>query len=261
VAGVLNAPACWNGPFDLAPDYFAADVFTRDDTLQIRIQRGGDFQNFSDGMTITVPGLSDARRRLAESKTSPPSVSFRVALAPGVVPPNAPVQPEADPPRVHANLYLQQSCKPQNVALHALERVALGPSGECDGPLAPKAECSPGGLAPNPVGKVTLPDREPENDASTPQGPLGPPSPRPDDASANEGLTGESVITFVSLFSGNPDATSPAERLTKAYFRFFLGDPRDRCVPSDARPPPCRGALEGKFAFYFQRGRPLQPFP
>jgi len=68
-------------------------------------------------------------------------------------------------------------------------------------------------------------------------------------------------MTFTSLFDGNQDAVSAAERLNRGTFTVYLADPREMCPGGVGPPPPCRGFLQGNFDFYFERGRPAQPFP
>ena len=47
----LYAPECWlNESYDLGPDFFAAVPYRN--TLQIRVQRGNDLQEVSDGLAI-----------------------------------------------------------------------------------------------------------------------------------------------------------------------------------------------------------------
>ena len=79
-------------------------------------------------------------------------------------------------------------------------------------------------------------------------------------------LTG--VAALASLFSlalsgcGKPTA---AERLNAGCFDIYLADPRDAPAVGEngakAAPPLCRGHLRGSFSFFFERGRPAQPFP
>ena len=72
---------------------------------------------------------------------------------------------------------------------------------------------------------------------------------------------GTSTIVFNNLFDGNENESDAAKRLTDATFDFYLADPREICSGGLGPPPPCRGHLSGNFRFYFQRGRPAQPFP
>jgi hypothetical protein len=75
------------------------------------------------------------------------------------------------------------------------------------------------------------------------------------------GQAASSSVTFDALFNGNPDETNAKERLTQAHFDVYLADPREICPGGLGPPPRCRGHLTGDFKFYFQRGKPAQPFP
>ncbi len=254
IRGKIDALNCWSGDFDLKPDYFAAVPFARDDSLQIRIQSGGDFVSFSDGVFILIEKLGQARAQIKASPSQ--SLELAVSLPPEVTPPGVPIKPTSNPSLVHMSLYLQRSCHVQNVALYALGEVSLGPNGECVGEGAPVVSC-PGSAVSVPTSDAgTAPDASVDDaavasdagDAST--------------ASDAGGLTvGRSTITFTKLFSGVPDERSADERLTEATFKVYLADPRDTCPGGLGPPPKCRGVLDGKFSFYFQRGRPAQPFP
>ena len=48
----LIVAGCWNGQFQLTPDFFAAVPYRR--TLTLRIQHGGDTEEVSDGVIILV---------------------------------------------------------------------------------------------------------------------------------------------------------------------------------------------------------------
>jgi hypothetical protein len=73
--------------------------------------------------------------------------------------------------------------------------------------------------------------------------------------------SGKSVIAFTSIFNGKLDESTAAERLTAGCFDVYLADPRD-IAPGGLGPPPrCRGHIKGTFSFFFERGRPSQPFP
>ena len=120
VSGELAIPDCWAGGFDLKPDFFAAVAY-RNTQLIIRIQNGGDYQDFSDGLSILVDDV--AQVALGQQ--------MKVALSPEVTPPGVPVKPVADPAHVHATLYLQRTCRVQNVALYAVDAVTLNADGKC----------------------------------------------------------------------------------------------------------------------------------
>jgi hypothetical protein len=102
---------CWNGQFDLRPDFFAANPYRR--KLEIRVQSGRDIQEVSDGLTVLVDDIDRVRAHLGEN--------LRVGLAPAVVPPGYPVVHDPDPPIVHATLYLARACRAQNPALFSIE--------------------------------------------------------------------------------------------------------------------------------------------
>jgi hypothetical protein len=256
VRGELNVALCWSGPFDLKPDFFAGVPFrdraadgTARDAFQIRIQNGGDFQNFSDGLSILIDDVHAVRGDAG--KPARLGQPLAVALAPGVTPPGVPITPNPDPAMVHIALYLQRSCRTQNVALYAMDAVTLNADGSCKAPAldAPHiAPCAPA-AAPSDAG---LP--APSGDAGSEAGA---------DASSASGTgpIGRSSITFSHLFNGNPTEPDAAERRNTAAFRVYLADPREICPGGLGPPPRCRGFLEGSFDFYFERGRPAQPFP
>lgn len=110
----LLAKDCWDGPFDLEPDFFAADPFR--DAVHIRLQRGSDLLELSDGVVILVDSMEEVRARLGEE--------IPVTISPGVAPPGfSPGElcgrDTCDSP-VHAALYLLDSCHAQNIVLYAI---------------------------------------------------------------------------------------------------------------------------------------------
>jgi hypothetical protein len=66
VTGQVSAPECGleGEPFDLAPSFFAADPV--EEILEIRVQRGSDFEDTSDGLLITVRDANQVKERLGE---------------------------------------------------------------------------------------------------------------------------------------------------------------------------------------------------
>lgn len=107
----LRAPGCYDGPFDLKPDFFASNPYRNSQT--IRIQRGDDIVEYSDGISILVDDTARVRAKLGEG--------LRVGLPPEVTPPGVPITPDPDPPIVHLTLYLNHSCSGQLLALHGVE--------------------------------------------------------------------------------------------------------------------------------------------
>lgn len=237
VKGTLNIPLCWSGPFNLNPNFYAADPSMN--SLFIRIQNGTDYDIFSDGVSILVNNVHAVRG-------DPPYPSeldkpLTLALPPGVVPLGDPVQVNANPASVQLALYLDKSCQTEDVTLYALNAVSLNVDGSCDqveaGPLTIQCPEANMGLADSGAPDAGSPD-------------TGAPTPP----------TASSTITFQDLFDGNPYEANAADRLTYASFDAYLGDPREGCPGGVGPPPPCRGHIKGTFYFYFQRGQPAQPF-
>jgi hypothetical protein len=263
VSGILDIPNCWAGPFNLQPNFFAAipattgaaesgasEANVSSDALQLRIQNGGDFESFSDGIAILIDDAGAIRGDPGPDGLPRQSLldqNLVVSLPVGVTVSGVPVMPVANPGIVHATLYLQKTCRTQNVALYALAEVTVNPDGTCNRP--------PEGETPLPCGApATLPD--------TDGGPIVPAPDLPNsDAGLVTGPTRTSWINFQSVFDGNPAEANAQQRLTQASFEFFLADPREICPGGLGPPPRCRGDLKGNFKFYFERGQPAQPFP
>jgi hypothetical protein len=242
VTGALSVPDCWSGGFDLQPDFFAGVPYL--DSYDIRIQNGSDFETFSDGLSILVDNVHAIR---PDNGPGLYGQALTVSLPAGVTPPGVPIKANPNPASVHMSLYLARTCHTQNPALYAIDQVTLNASGTCDAVNGAPIQIQCGAAAPTDAG--------PAVDASTLEGgagEAGAPAPSP---------TGQSTITFTHLFDDNPNETDAQQRLTQATFEIFLADPRDICPGGLGPPPPCRGHLTGSFKFYFQRGRPGQPFP
>ncbi len=221
ISGTLNVDDCWAGKFVLHPDFFAGVPYR--DSLTLRVQSGGDFESFSDGIAIQIDNVHVVRGDVGAGFLNQPLI---VGLPVGVSPPGVPIKANPNPPLVHMSLYLQTTCRTQDVALYALEEVSL----PCDvidaGDLS--VNCTDGGTPP-----------------IAPQG------------------TAKSTITFVHLFNGNEDEENAAQKLTEASFDVYFADPREICPGGLGPPPRCRGHLktDQNIKFYFERGRPGQPFP
>jgi hypothetical protein len=103
---------CWNGPFNLEPTFFGANPYRN--TLTMRVQRGDNIEEVSDGLIILVNDVSGIRAsRLGQD--------ISVGLPPGVRPPGAPIAFDPDPPIVSLTLYLHDTCHAQNGTLHAID--------------------------------------------------------------------------------------------------------------------------------------------
>lgn len=104
---------CWNGSFDLRPDFFASNPFS-DETQVIRVQRGDNMQEVSDGLMVLVNDTQAIRNGLLGQ-------DIPVGLAVGVAPPGQPIEYQPDPPLVNLSLYLHDSCHTQNATLHSIQ--------------------------------------------------------------------------------------------------------------------------------------------
>lgn len=227
IAGTLNVPNCWTGPYDLEADFLAGEPYRS--TLQIRIQSGSDYESFSDGISILINDITKIRPDPTTGFAGTYGQPLVVDLPPSVVPPGQPVIPKADPANVSLSLYMQKSCQTQNVTVYAIDEVTVPTDGTCTAaPMKgadPMQNCDPNLQAADGVGD------------------------------------GKSHIAFTSLFDGNIDESQAADRLTAGCFDVYLADPRDENPGPNPPPPVCRGHIRGAFSFYFERGRPGQPFP
>jgi hypothetical protein len=106
----LFVSQCWDGPFDLGPNFFAAVPFQR--TLSYRVQKGGDIEEVSDGMTVLVDDIDAVRANLG--------TPMAVGLPIGVSIPGVPIVAQTNPPLLHATLYLNRACFAQNSVLYAI---------------------------------------------------------------------------------------------------------------------------------------------
>lgn len=106
----LYLKGCWNGSFNLQPDFFAANPY-RSESLQIRVQRGDNNQEASDGLTVLVSDLSAVKQLLG--------TPIPVGIPEGVAPPGQPLTGEPGP-LVSLSLYLHQTCHEQNSATYSV---------------------------------------------------------------------------------------------------------------------------------------------
>jgi hypothetical protein len=109
----LYVKDCWDGEFDLQPDFFAANPY-REESLLIRIQHGDNNQEASDGLTIIVNDLEKVKTMTGDEPTA-----IAVGLPPGVAPPGQPLTGEPAP-LVTLSLYLHQTCHEQNSAIYSI---------------------------------------------------------------------------------------------------------------------------------------------
>jgi hypothetical protein len=102
---------CWEGPFELRPNFFAANPF--DDTLTIRVQRGEQDIQVSDGFSMLINEVTEIRQ-------SRLNTSLPLGLPVGVTPLGFPLPPAPNPPAASLSLYFNSSCRSQNSALMAV---------------------------------------------------------------------------------------------------------------------------------------------
>jgi hypothetical protein len=263
--GTLDVQDCWTGSFNLQPNFFAAvptqsTSSTPVTSLQIRLQNGANYESFSDGIAILVDDISKVKAAIGQT--------LQVALPVGVTPPGVPIVANPNPAYVHASLYLQKSCRPQDVALYALAAVSLNADGSCGqaGPATPQNACAlplaDGAVLPSDAGDGSV---AATLDASTVDGSSsgadGGASSADGGVSSAPGPVGVSTIVFDRIFNGDPNANA-GDRLTSVpMFDFYFADPRDIAPGGLGPPPPCQAHLAGNFSFYFERGQPEQPFP
>lgn len=132
----LFARDCWYNAYDLQPDFFAAvpysvnyrentdDQVSYRDIVNIRVQRGTDMQEVSDGLSVLVQDV----KRIRDSKDGLLDLPLPVTLPPGVLPAGAALpQPPPDgaipsdpTPAIHVALFLQHSCHNQNAVLYGV---------------------------------------------------------------------------------------------------------------------------------------------
>jgi hypothetical protein len=227
ISGSLNVPNCWTGTYELDPSFIAGIPYR--ESFQIRLQNDSDFESYTDGVSILIYDITQIRPDPQSGAPGKYGQPLKVSLQPSVTPPGVPIKPDPNPALVSMTVYLQKSCETQNVTLHAVEEVSIPADGTCDAPEVqggdPTTGCDPGKSSPAGVG------------------------------------AGKSLISFTHVFDGNIDETTAAERLTAGCFDVYLADPRE-VAPGGLGPPPrCRGHIKGTFSFFFQRGRPAQPFP
>lgn len=107
----LYVEDCWNGPFDLNPDFFAVNPY-REESLLIRLQAGDDIEEFSDGLIVIVNNLQSLRARLGQD--------VEVGVPAGVTPPGVPPAGDPDPAEVSLSLYLHKTCHTQIGTIYSI---------------------------------------------------------------------------------------------------------------------------------------------
>lgn len=229
--------------YDLKPDFFAAIPFRT--TQMIRIQRGNDIQEVSDGLLVEIDDVEAIRNAIK-----------------GL--------PALDAGTIDAG------------ALDGGDG-GIGEGGDAPDAGAPAPLCLPKG-SDGGQGTATATSDARTFHVAVPAGvrPPGSPSVPPPDLLDNPPIVHMSLflhrschnqntvlqavsgsITFRSLFSGNPNESQASEKLTDASFDVQMGDLADVPLGHYAREIPCelQSNVKGSFRFYFERGQPGQPFP
>jgi hypothetical protein len=109
----LWVAGCWNGAFDLNPDFFGVNP-DPGESLTIRVQRGDNIEDVSDGLIVLVNDLPAVRQQLGQE--------LDVGMPRGVTPsgvPFLPVEEQPAPPKVSLVLYLHNSCHQQNGTIYS----------------------------------------------------------------------------------------------------------------------------------------------
>lgn len=237
----LYAHECWGqagdagstpveARYELQPDFFAAIPYRS--TVQLRIQHGNDLQEVSDGLSVLIDDVPKVRAALTVAR------SLR-ALDAGVEDAGA---PPPGPPDACATVVTPDPLGPHANGT-ATFQVAL-PSGVTPpgSPAVPPTDL----LEDPPIVHIAFYLQRSCHNQNT----------------VLYAVSG--TITFSSLFSGDPNEASAAEKLINVTkFDLQVGDLRDVPLGSYPREIPCelQSRLQGKFKFYFDRGQPAQPFP
>lgn len=108
---LLYVKGCWNGAFSLSPDFFGANP-DQGDSLMIRLQRGDNIEDTSDGLIVMVNDLQEVRKHLNED--------LPVGMPRGVTPSGVPVVQNPNPPQVSLVLYLHNTCHQQNGTIYSV---------------------------------------------------------------------------------------------------------------------------------------------
>lgn len=222
----LYVKNCWDGPFDLQPDFFGTIPF--DDTQQIRIQRGDRSIEVSDGVLLVVNDV-------AKIRSSQLGVPIPLGLPVGVKPPGFPTRVEIVPPQVSLSLFLYATCHLQNGALNSVsgtitfDHLFSGDRNENSGEDR-LTEAHFDALVTDPrdaklVPNVPAPAEADGGSLDAGTGASGDAGPKPD-----SGVEGGVIITYAGSVTVDYGAAQTSH-------------------------------VTGDFQFYFQRGVPAQPFP
>lgn len=102
---------CWNGAFDLNPDFFGVNP-DPGESLTIRVQRGDNIEDVSDGLIVLVNDLPEIRQQLGKD--------LPVGMPRGVAPSGVPIVFDPEPAKISLVLYLHNSCHLQNGTIYSI---------------------------------------------------------------------------------------------------------------------------------------------
>lgn len=108
----LYIKGCWNGPFDLEPDFFAANPF-RQEALIIRVQRGDNTPEMSDGIYVVVNDLQDIRKNWLNT-------DIPLGIPQGIIVSGGAFDPKQTDAKVSIALYLHNTCHNQNGTVYSI---------------------------------------------------------------------------------------------------------------------------------------------
>jgi hypothetical protein len=104
---------CWDGPFDLGPTFFAANAFSTDQ-VSMRVQRGDNNQEVSDGLSVSIRDLQAIRKNSLGQ-------AVPVGVPPGVILAGGGTLVKNMDAVVSLSLYLHDTCYLQNGALYSID--------------------------------------------------------------------------------------------------------------------------------------------
>ena len=80
--------------------------------MTIRVQRGDNIEDTSDGLIVLVNDLPEIRKKLGQE--------LDVGMPRGVTPSGVPIEFNPDPPKISLSLYLHNSCHLQNGTIYSI---------------------------------------------------------------------------------------------------------------------------------------------
>jgi hypothetical protein len=232
----LLAKDCWCSGYSMQPDFFAAVPYR--DTLQIRVQRGADVQEISDGLSILIDNVPAIRPK-SDSDDGLLGQRLEVKLP-------AELEPLATGKTFSLGGTTGEGCQAESfiAQLPTDDDTSRQKKEKFQGLLDSfNAADAPDPTAPSIVHMALYLQQSCHNQNIVLYGVRG-------------------SIMFTSLFSGDPNEAAADAKLTEAVFDVWVGDPQD--APPDKPgeiPKEQQTNLKGYFRFYFQRGQPAQPFP